>query len=273
MSDDKYCSICSKEGTVEDPIVFSKEGLAYHQSCRETGDFELLVPSSDVILPNEEALQLVKELDARPLAWLSVITNVLSRPVPSEYVKRREGPRKGIVTYVAGNYAIATLSALSRLGVMNSFDVLQTDVSDNEVECLGKLTLSFYCNGSWVDCWKTQWGNSQRKSGVPLGSTKKAAATDAQKKCLSQFGWASEVYATEIEWPAPPSKEDARASQLTSYYTRAGERGMTETEAVEFCKDHNDSKSPEELSVADLTAMKRKIMKLKEVEDVGTDGS
>ena len=221
---------------------------------------ELVKIYSDLLV-DAEVKDYLEELNKYPALWLHVITKVLTRESPSEYIQRREGPKKSWLTYVEGSYAIATLAALSKLGVMSSFDVVQTDVSQESVECLGKLTLKFYVNNSWAKCSKMQWGGCLRQSGVPLGSTKKGAATDALKKSLAAFGWALDVYTTEIEWNPPPDPEEMKTGQVHSFYDRAKEKGMTKEQAVDWCKERSNGKAPEELSTADLTAMKRKLMK------------
>jgi len=208
----------------------------------------------------EEVSACLQELSKQPALWLYVITKVLSRPTPPQYVCKREGPKKSILTYVEGSYAVATLAALSQLGVMSSFEVLQTDVSSESVECLGRLTLKFIADGVWFECSKMQWGGCIRQPGVPLGATKKGAATDALKKCLWAFGWALDVYTTEAEWNPPPSPEEMRAEQVQSFYDRAKEKGMAREQAVEWCKAKT-GKIPEELSTADLSAVKRKLSK------------
>lgn len=222
---------------------------------------ELVKIYGDIII-EEEAKQYLDALNKYPALWLHVITQALARPTPLEFIQKREGPKKSILTYVEGSYAIATLAALSKLGVMSSLDVMQTDVSAESVECLSKLTLQFYVNGSWAGCYKTQWGGCLRQSGVPLGSTKKGAVTDSLKKCLNAFGWALDVYTTEIEWNPPPSPEDMKAEQIQSFYDRAKDKGMTKEQAREWCKINASGKTPEELDTKDLSAVKRKIMRV-----------
>lgn len=220
-----------------------------------------LVPMLQTTMLSGEVSTFLEELRREPVLWLHVITKVLARETPSEYIQKREGPKKSQLTYVEGSYAVATLAALSKLGVMSSFEVVQTDVSQESVECLGKLTLKFYVNNSWAECTKMQWGGCLRQSGVPLGSTKKGAATDAMKKSLAAFGWALDVYTTEIEWHPSPDPEEMKSSQVQSFYDRAKEKGMIKEQAVDWCKEKSNGKAPEELSTADLAAMKRKLMK------------
>jgi len=213
------------------------------------------------LLIKSEVRGYLEELNKYPALWLHVITKVLARKTPLEYIQKREGPKKSQLTYVEGSYAVATLAALSKLGVMSSFEIVQTDVSQESVECLGKLTLKFYVNDSWAECSKMQWGGCLRQSGVPLGSTKKGAATDAMKKSLAAFGWALDVYTTEIEWNPPPDPKEMKSSQVQTFYARAKEKGMTKEQAIDWCKENSGGKAPEELSTADLAAMKRKLMK------------
>lgn len=224
-----------------------------------TEGYELTTtPTYELVISETEAVEWLEILQKSPHFWLFTITQILCRPTPRDYIQTRKGPAGLTLYYVEGSYAVATLAALSRLGVMSTFDVLQTDVSSEGVECLGKLALKFYTNGCWSEVWKTQWGGNERKSGVPLGSTKKAAATDALKKCLSQFGWASDVYTTEAEWTPPPSKEEMKDKQATSFYARAAEKGLSREVAIEWCRRLTD-KTPEELSVKDLAALKRRL--------------
>jgi len=220
-----------------------------------------LIPLVNTVMVSGEVDTFLEELTKRPALWLHVITKVLARPTPKEYIQKREGPKKSRLTYVEASYAIATLAALSKLGVMSSFEVVQTDVSAESVECLSKLTLKFYVNGTWSECSKMQWGGCLRQPGVPLGSTKKGAAADSLKKSLNAFGWALDVYTTEIEWNVPPSSEEMKNEQVKSFYDRAAEKGMTKEQAIEWCKTNASSKTPEELDTKDLSAMKRKLMK------------
>jgi hypothetical protein len=220
-----------------------------------------LVPLISAVITTGEVDMFLEELNKRPALWLYVITKALARPTPKDYIRKREGPKKSILTYVEGSYGIATLAALSKLCVMSTFEIAQTDVSSESVECLGKLTLKFYAGGVWSECSKMQWGGCLRQAGIPLGSTKKGAATDSLKKCLNAFGWALDVYTTEIEWNPPPSPEDMRKEQIQSFYDRAKEKGKTKEQALEWCKANANGKAPEELSTADLSAMKRKLMK------------
>jgi hypothetical protein len=263
----KLTLVCSAKDEEVESIVktltdtLSTWGIDGKVNVEDEAASTALIPLVDSVMVGDEVDAFLQELHKSPALWLHVITKALARPTPKEYIQKREGPKKSLLTYVEGSYAIATLAALSKLGVMSSFDIVQTDVSSESVECLGKLTLKFYVNGSWSECSKMQWGGCLRQPGVPVGSTKKGAATDSLKKCLNAFGWALDVYTTEIEWQVPPSPEDMKAEQIQSFYDRAKEKGMTKEQAREWCKTNANGKTPEELDTKDLSAIKRRLIK------------
>lgn len=225
------------------------------------------------ILSLEVVARLSDKLQQLPAMWVHVLAQVLSRPTPEQFIRRHEGPHRGIITYVDGSYAVDTLSALTSLGISADFDVLETCVYDDAIECLAKLTFSYYCNGSWHSTSRSQWGDCEIRPGMSRGSARKGASTDALKKCLSTFGWAHDVYSTPLEFQLPPSKEDLYQQSLDSLFTIGKNRGMIETEVTSWVQEQT-GQLPNELSVKDLAAVKRRLQRVERVPDiVGTDES
>ncbi len=227
-----------------------------------------LVPiDAEVDILDSKAVQdFNEELKQSPAMWVHVLSRILSRPTPEWAVQKREGPYSGLLTYVDGAYAVATLSALSSLGISADFDIVQTDTATDAIECLGKLTFSYYCNESWHSTSRSQWGDCEIRSGMSRGSAKKGASTDALKKCLSAFGWAHDVYSTPMEHTPPPSKEDLNKQSITTLFTIGKNKGMTETEVRAWVKEQTELE-PEELAVKDLAAVKRRLQRVERVPE------
>lgn len=224
------------------------------------------IPSPTDIIPDDYAKKLITELNELPQAWVYVISRVLTRPTPKEFVAWREAFSGTEVAYVEPEYAIATRAALARIGVASDFEVLQTDVNPESVECLCKLTLKYWHNSQWSTMIATQWGDCARRSGMELGSSKKGAATDGMKKCLHELGWAVDVYSTEPRRLPPPDPAQLRLQNLETIYTMASGKGLTRQETDKFIANVTDGLSVETLEAKDITSIKRKIQKMTEKE-------
>ncbi len=226
---------------------------------------ELLEPEK--LLSTEEKEKFVVDLSENPAMWVHVLSRMLMRPTPEVAISHREGPNKGMLAYVDGAYAVSTLAILASMGISSDFDIIQTDTSTDGVECLGKLTFSFWCNDAWHSTTRTQWGDCAINTGMDRGSAKKGAATDALKKCLSQFGWAMDVYTTPIEKYVPPSKEELGLQSLETLFTIGKNKGWTEAEVRAWVEKEAGSK-PEDLIVKDLAAIKRRLSNWERASDL-----
>lgn len=115
---------------------------------------------------------------------------------PREFIKERKARGGKQVKYVEGGYVVSKLNEL--FGPINwEFEVLDEQVTDKDVTIRGKLTIKDHVNGYSIS--KTQYGGHDRDSNIPLGDTKKAAATDALKKCATLFGIALDVYWGQLD--------------------------------------------------------------------------
>jgi len=218
----------------------------------------LVIPSTSDIVSDNYALYLMAQLKEYPDAWIAVVSEVLSRPTPIEWIEKREGPGKKMFAYVEGTYAKVTRQAISRLGIASDFEIVQTDVNSAEVNCLGKLTFKY----KGVSSSSMQWGRADAHSGVPIGNTKKAATTDALKKCMSEFGWALDVYSMEPEAVVLPDPAELKAEAVKGLYNIGARVGMIKDEVDKFVSEQTGGKKAEDLEPKDLTAMKRKLERI-----------
>ena len=99
---------------------------------------ELGVVTPALIIPDDLALELRSKLEATPNGWVFLMTEILSRPTPPQLISHHEGPLKTTLAYVEGSYAKATRAALTRLGIMSDFEVVQTE-TDKDEELLTKV--------------------------------------------------------------------------------------------------------------------------------------
>lgn len=214
------------------------------------------------IISPDELTAISTEIAAKPQLWVYALTKFLARQTPKEFISYHEGPSNTNIAYVDGAYAICTRAAATSFGVASDFEIIETCVEERGVSCLGKLTFKMMMsNGALMTTSSMQWGECGKLFGDTWGNTKKGAATDALKKCLSAFGWAADVYAMAPEKAAPPSKEDMAKSSIETLYRLGREAGKTEVQVDELVKEWV-GKTPKELGPTELTAVKRRMQKL-----------
>jgi len=225
---------------------------------------EIITPQE--IIPDSYLTNIIAELNELPQAWVYVVSKLLGRLTPEEMIQDRPGPGQSKVFYVDGNYAIATRAALARIGVASDFEVVQTDVNPEGVDCLCRLTLKFYHSGSWATMAAMQWGECRRLTAMALGDTKKGATTDGLKKCLHEFGWAADVYSKPIAKLAPPDPVDLQAQAVEALYNAGRSRGLIKSIVDTLVAKETGGKTIEQLDGKDRTAIKRRILKMEEAE-------
>jgi hypothetical protein len=221
---------------------------------------QYIVPRPEDIVSESEAISFIEKLQTHPAAWVYVVTTILSRPTPKQYIQDREGPQHLKLFYVDGAYAIATRAALTRIGIFSDFEV--TDVTQEGTEsasALGKLTLKFFYKDQILTTSSSQVGDCPKRTGMAWGDVKKGAVTDLLKKCLSEFGWASDVYAMAPEKAlAPPSEEEVKAKNIEYVIQAAKDKGVSPEELDVYSKSKWD-KDVNELDQVTLVALRRKI--------------
>lgn len=223
------------------------------------------IPNPVSIIPDPMSIELLDKLAANPAGWVFLMVGLLSRPTPEQYISHHEGPQKSVISYVAGSYAKATRAALTRLGIISDFEVIQTEVDkgeDLEVSCLSRLTFKYCHSGLVQSVISTQWGGCKKRSGMTWGNARKGATTDSLKKCLSEFGWAADIYAAEPEVYVAPDKSDLKAQSIETLYNIGSRAGMTKEQVDDFVSEETEGKTTEDLDVKDLAAIKRKITRL-----------
>jgi hypothetical protein len=77
-----------------------------------------------------------------------------------------------------------------------------------------------------------------------------------------------EVYSAAPEKQIPPTPEEMREKAVDSVYVIGAGKGLSRDEVDKFVAEATKGKTIPDLSVADITAMKRKLQKL-EVKSVG----
>jgi hypothetical protein len=221
-----------------------------------------IAPKPGIIVNEQQAVSFIEELQAHPTAWVYVLTQVLSRPTPPEYIQWREGPSKLKLFYVDGAYAIATRAALSRIGIGSDMDVLDTKIEDDgaSASALVKLTFKFFHSGMILTQSSTQWGDCPKRSGMSWGDVKKGAVTDGLKKCLSEYNWAADIYGMAPEnLPTGPTEEEAHLKSVDYLLSAAAEKGIAPDELNRYCRD-KWGQNLNELDQVTLTSLKRRVM-------------
>jgi hypothetical protein len=165
----------------------------------------------------------------------------LQAKTPKENIFKRQGRGNRWVDYVKIGYTIQQLNKIfSPLGW--DFEIVEDKETDKDVILKGKLTIKDH-KGHTVT--KTQYGQSDKqKTGVPLGDTYKAAASDCLKKCASLLGLSLDVYAPVLEnngqatVPTEPVTDQSPQVpgkyllQLKALLTKAGAKNQVEALAM-----------------------------------------
>lgn len=146
-----------------------------------------------LVIPKESYVKM-----AENLPFSTEQLNMLFKPTPKEYIRTRQMPGGGTADYVSGHYVENMLNFI--FGFHWDFEVIEEEIAYGQIVLRGKLTVKGK-DGETVS--KTQYGRAlikfKKGTEVPLdyGNDKKAAATDALKKCASWLGIAWDVYGQE----------------------------------------------------------------------------
>lgn len=132
--------------------------------------------------------------------------NVLTRPFLVSEVKQRKNEAGKTFDYVEAHSVIARLNEAFQ-GAW-SFRILQYQTVEDEVIVLGELEADGLV--------KQQFGSAKLERTEPerlsVGDTFKAAASDALKKCATEFGVALELYAGAV-YAMPENGAETRVAE------------------------------------------------------------
>lgn len=145
----------------------------------------------------------------------------LLKKTPEKYVKTRPAKGGGQWQYVSGGYVKKCLNLM--FGWDWDFEILEQLIMHGEAIVKGRLT----CRTGGKTIIKTQFGNKdimyrkevpgQERQPLSIGNDLKAAATDCLKKCASEIGIASDIYAKE-EFREIEVVEDTTIEDLKELY-------------------------------------------------------
>ena len=191
------------------------------------------------------------------------LVNSLTTPTPEEYIEERQARGGSMVKYVPGHYFIQRLNEC--FGFLWSYDITHNFELNGQIVVKGELSVTLpgrtmtkeFPDGSKeivkfepFTIKKTQFGSSEvkkyakdikdkkgnikYKAGdiIDLGDDYKGAATDAMKKCATQFGIFLDVYSLRGQ------EEEGVASkaQFEVLYMRGQEAGMTDEETDKWAE-------------------------------------
>lgn len=157
-------------------------------------------PKELKVVPVEEGKEYESEgrkltLVEQPFLSEKQILKIFQR-TPANHIYRRPGKGGGQFEYVTGAYIKKVLNYV--FGWNWSFKIVEHGTESGQVWVLGELTVA---GPDGRNVTKMQFGRAEVKTmkgstaTVDFGNDLKAAATDALKKCASEFGIASDVYA------------------------------------------------------------------------------
>lgn len=226
------------------------------------------VPSTEEFKDLREIVQ--KKYDA-------ALRNLVTGSTPKEVKLERKARGSKDVTYVPGWWFIEQANALF-LHLWNH-EVVDQFVGEGQVWVKCKVsvvvpgrTITEKLPGGGevvtrietVTVSKTQFGGSEvkkysqgEKTGqiIDVADDLKSAATDGMKKCLSEFGFASDVYRRhDKEEETGPQK-----SQLDALYKIGTTKGMSKEEVDAFCVKESGGKELKKLETVEVLGLISKL--------------
>lgn len=211
----------------------------------------------------------------------------LTSPTPEEWIWERPSRGGAKVEYIPGTYFIIKLNEV--FGFLWNSEVVSEKQEGDQIVVKEKLSIRVpsyeeieeFPDGRRLirkregfEISKTQFGSSEikryskdvtqkgnithRKGDIiDLGDDYKGAATDAMKKCATQFGVGLDVYGKqreEVETRGPSS------AQLEALYMRGKDLGMSEEQVDEFSKEQ-EGKPPQELEQIAILGLIQQLIK------------
>jgi len=206
------------------------------------------------------------------------LQNLVTGTTPKEDFNNDKIPERPVrgganVRYIPGWWFIKQANALFQHRW--SFEILEFHVGDHQVYCKGQITIPIpgyeetviQPDGTKVTrrvegttITKTQFGGSdikrktQDKTIIDIGDDLKSAATDAMKKCFTQFGMAADIYGPREtqEVGAPNSK------QLDALYATADKAGISREEIVKMSEEEYGDR-PEKIREIEVLGLLNKV--------------
>jgi len=150
-------------------------------------------PKNEIVpvLETMDSWELSNELIANHPGTLPVL--IAMQQTPPGAIKTRKGRGVSELKYVDTGYMTFCLNYAALMDW--DFEILESEIDTIEdkmhISVLGCLTMRT-TEGKVLQ--KTQWGSQVLKAGSEMGDMRKAAASDALKKCGSMLGIAQDVY-------------------------------------------------------------------------------
>jgi len=229
------------------------------------------VDSYLIPIPTTEEFNDLKEIVQRK--YDAALRNLITGKTPDEAKLERKARGSKDVTYVPGWWFIEQANALF-LHLWNH-EVVEQFLGEGQVwaKCKvsvvvpGRTITERFPDGrevvtriETVTVSKTQFGGSDikkygdgAKSGqvIDIADDLKSAATDGMKKCLSEFGFASDVYRRHDK----ESETGPQKSQLDVLYKIGATKGMSKEEVNDFCKKESGGKELKELETVEVLSL------------------
>jgi len=145
---------------------------------------------------------------------------VITSKTPKDKIFERPGKGGMRFAYVKGSYVKKRLNYI--FGSMWSFEIIDENITSNQVIVKGKLTILGKDGRNIV---KMQYGRADikflkgTKEPVDLGNDCKASATDCLKKCASDLGICADVYADEDDYYQAPAQPETNGTDYVSRLT------------------------------------------------------
>jgi len=176
---------------------------------------------------------------------------------PAQHVHKRPGRGVKEFEYVTGVYIKKLLNFVCGWNWLFEIKDKGVEFEHNQIWVEGKLTIRARVGNEWLEISREQYGSSEikrysqdiknkrgeitYKAGdvMNVGDDLKSAATDALKKCASEFGFASDVYGRNEFKDINENKQGEVDNKKDQQNVRLFEKTKTAIEAIDGGEEKN----------------------------------
>lgn len=186
----------AKTKKLKQKIAKKKVVTAKTRKPARTPGVMAVVPYSQIIKPEVHR----GKMSMIPTSFTEAQLKAIVSPTPRNIIKQRPGKGGGQWNYVPGWWFKKKANFV--FGFSHDFEILGERIDDGFITVKGKVTVRNPKTGN-VTAVKTDFGGAEikykkgTKTPLDIGNDFKAAATDAFKRCMVQFGFAMDVYGVD----------------------------------------------------------------------------
>lgn len=226
--------------------AIAKAGVTVHRKIeRDIRGAMAIVPYSEIVKP--EMYKGSMTLVPTPMTELQI--KAIVAPTPAHIVKQRPGKGGGTWDYVPGWWFKKKANFV--FGFAHDFEIISERIDGDFITVKGKVTVRHPKTGKLI-ATKTDFGGAAIKfkkdmahkpeNYLDIANDFKAAATDAFKRCMVQFGFAMDIYGKGesldegiiVQNDQPKAPDSGQGANQAPTGSQAAKTGVVENPLPEY---------------------------------------